>query len=312
MTRYFLVYFLLLIAVPASSQKSQSNFVPLTGSYPAPKNLILVNNTVWNVGTKGLKSMTLSFNDGDTVLYSISRERIRKATFSLLDSGSVLFKKRFKANIISGGFVVQGQGAYIFKVKNHSFLGNNFSLELKKAHFVPKIEKEITPDTSKPEPLPQYIKSDSIVILLDTTVYLACTLNLNQPSEFTLPYIIDKEYDCIMEKYTDVSLKNVLTNTAGGKRENKSFYKCQGDVIGSSGKRKLVIYLHKPDKRCDFADSLAGIIEHGKQICRGKIGSESENQNIVAKNEDKVVGKYVHIQLKEIKTSRKLVVKDVK
>ena len=92
MTRYFFVFFLLSMAIGANSQIKNPTLIQ---EYPASEKLSVVSTTLWKTGSKGVKSLTISFNDGDTIMYSLSREHKRKATFYLLGSDSTLRETKF-------------------------------------------------------------------------------------------------------------------------------------------------------------------------------------------------------------------------
>lgn len=285
-----MVYFLLGITLPALSQQGGSSYVPLQ-KMPVLKNLTEANTTVWDIGLKGLKSVTLTFDGHDTIVYSISRERLRRATFTLLDSNAVLAETDFKSNIIWGGFTDSLQGTYIFKVKNHSFLGNKFTLQIKKS--IPKPvepKKERGPDTT-------WYYPDSLVSKLDTTVYLACTLNLNQSQEYILPYKTDSTAFCAtVVKKIETSLQTFSDKAKKPKRT--TVVASEDSKISSLAQGDFLIYL----KKNSWLDSLNNSPDNERQIRKITIGS---NQKLVLVNNDKVVGKYVHIQVKEIMPCRK-------
>lgn len=306
MSRFFLLCLSFLISASVICQAQTFNL--LKGNYPDSKKTEMVSTTTWKIGTKGMRSLTLSFNEGDTVVYKISRERQRKAHFVLLDSINELYRKEFeKANIISGAFIANGLGTYLFQIKNHSFLNNNFVVEVKKAPFIlpvpppEKIDSVTISDTS--------IVIDSVAIRVDSTVYLASTLNFDQSSEFFIPYNFEKEYDCYIVRPKDIILRTFTTN----KKNNGSVKKDKLDCEPVRDKGDLVIYLTEAEQKWEMTDSLATLyIGKDVKYCQIRTtGSKSIIKNLVVSNNERVPGKHLHVLVKEIVKSRKVTIKKV-
>ncbi len=304
-TGFFWLCIGLLMSVSEMCQ-AQATFNSLSGSFPDSKRMEVVNTTTVKIGAKGMRSLTLSFNKGDTIIYKISREHQRKASFSLLDSSALLYEKKFKkANIISGGFIADGLATYLFKIKNHSFLNNTFVLDVKKAPYridlSGKTDSIIQSTTS--------IIVDSVTTLLDSVIYLASTLNLNQPSEFIIPYAIEKEYDLYIVTPKEITLKTFTVNRSNNGTGRRTKLACE------SLKRKdeLVIYITVPEAGWEMTDSLAALYI-GKDVtyCQVRLsGSGTSVQNIVLANEEKVPGKHLRVRLKEIVKTKSVTTKKV-
>jgi hypothetical protein len=304
------LFFIFLLSSIELFSQIEPFIIPLKDSNVSRKKSVSIINTSWKLSPKGLQSVMLTVNKNDTIFYTVSRTRKRQATFSVWDLNAALIKQTFPPNvhIISNGFVANQDGSLILMLKNHSFLSNALSLDIQKKEFIPK-NTEKDPD---PIIIPtNYIYSDSLVVLLDTIVYLACKLNLNQPNSFSIPVpsASFKTYNMGIEQtITNISIENSYIKPNGDVKTNKLNISCEDKNTVSSAKGSIIIYLQKPNKNSTFLDSLANSILLKNQFCKGLLNTFATSHNLIISNQDKVVGKHVHIQLVEIKNNRKPVV----
>lgn len=308
--RYLLFGCILLVALSVNGQ--DSDFIRLKGKLPISKRLILVDSVQWKLNTKGLKSVKLSFNDGDTIVYIITKDRKRTAEFLLFDSNpNPVIQDKFKTNIISGGFVANGLGTYLFEIKNRSFFGNNFSLEIKKINYKPPIDtipKIIVDSIFRYDTVYTYVL-DSIITQIDSTTYLASTLNINESSEYVVPFSLKKEnhyYSVLKPKALNVRTSLIDEKSA---KLNKTTSSASGKE-----KEKIIIYttILKPPVKIPFSDTIkvtalkdvikSGFdkIEKDQQMPAILPNEKLYVQNFVITNSEKVPGKHVNIQVKEI------------
>jgi len=298
--RYVVFGILFLVSLLSWSQ-ADSAFVLLSPKdLPPFKKMTEVSTIIWNPGTKGLKSLTLSFNEGDTVAYTISRQYKREARFSLLDYNAPLIDEVFDkgVNIVSGGFTVKSQRTFIFMIKNHSLLGNDFTLDIKKTVFVPPV---ITPP---PVPV-KYVYVDSMSTLMDTTIYLACTLNLNQPNNFFVKIDHTKEYDLAIMRDVNITLEKSKDDLSKKTVPQALVTSCNGAVPVNTAQGSCIMYLYVYDGNTHFQDSLSKTLLKEEQYCTTHLNANTESYLLLS-NSDKVVGKYVHVRLVEVERLKKV------
>lgn len=317
MMRYFLFSLMFLLALTSSGQ---DKFAPLMGKYPSSKRLGIVDTLKFKLNYKGQKSFKESFNEGDTIVYVLTKERKRKASFSLFDSNPTpAVENKFENNIMSGAFVVNGLGTYLFDIKNRSYFGNNYTLDIKKTIPLPNSDsvKCNCPNTNNDS---IYVTTtDSIKILLDSTFYIASTLNINKASEFIIPFLIEKKYDCYILKPEKVSLFSLFINKNKNIINKRDTLNCMQDTAFQANRINVTLLLIQSGSKWDLKDSLSiALLEQqvpkicintDELYCKKSIGKKGAQQKLIVANTEKVPGKKISVKVIEIFASPKKVKK---
>jgi hypothetical protein len=268
-----------------------------------PKKQIALIKETWPLGLKGIKSTTLECSKGDTVLYTISRARLHEVLLTISDAGTVVISKKFshKQNILTGSFTAVADGTILVRLRNHSLLGNSCTIDIKK-----KIPPPLT-DTATAKPLPENKEPivtycDSIFNVIDTLVYLACSLNLKQPADFYIPVPLDTiAYSITAIRTMDIHFDYRYSLSGKKNVTHKMNQSCFADVHPGKFSGALTIYLQHANTASPFIDSLKQHVSADAALCHTSLaGLPRASGFIFVTNTDKVSGKYVRIQLVKI------------
>jgi hypothetical protein len=248
--------------------------------------------TEWDMGFRGVKSLTVSFKKNDSIVFSLSRERARRASFAyLVNSGSWNNQKFDGKYIVAGTFNVAADGVYLFRVKNRSLLGNKFTLTLEKiVDEIPPAkgdqadDKKVSTSTSKPKDV------YTMVTRIDSTVFLACTSDLKRIHDFTFPTGITTGFNAQIVKVPNIEIQTKNERPI----DNWKLKSTETPVMDVPKDGHCLVYLYKSEIK-HHVDSLVATmpINSFSPVTGG-------TKSILIRNNDRVVGKWVRVQLVEI------------
>ncbi len=294
MRHYYFIYIFLGIFSTAHAEQDTS-ITRLPNTYRVPKDFVEIFNAPWAIPRLGLMSAPLSFVRGDTITYSISRARKRNAELRFDNALLNLFTEDLKGNILTGTFVVNIDGTYLFKLKNRSLLSNGLVLQVRKNPIRPPKPKDtttavvpLTPEQkakAKQDSLaklkPIWAEDTVATTVYDSVVYMAADLNLKQKFLFPLPIDSLNLYNAYLLKAHNIVLQNA-------KGQTLNISTCE-DPAAKGNKDRAFFLIYLVDRTVDK-----------RRLPKGSCGLKLSDA-LYLKNEDKVVGKYVQVQVQKVK-----------
>jgi hypothetical protein len=261
MIRIALIFLFSISVTSISAQKKSSGDLHSTDTLICDQNFTDISNESYSTSLKREIVGTFPVLEGDSIQYSVFREKSRKAVFFTYNSqGKEIIKTPFTSNVIAGNIAPGVKGNYYFKVKSKSLLPNTFIVTVKKRNCA--YQKKALPP---PAPPPVYKTDTTVTIKLDSTIYLACKLDLKNKQSIIIP--VD-------------SLRGSV------------FY----EIRSSTGAVKY-----------RFLNSKQHEVKRGNsEYDKGELKGERYNYKLVIENDDKVVGKHVYINIKQVYISREL------
>lgn len=261
----------------------------LEGTFVVPKSFASVMNNTWKIPARSLRSAPLVLDANDTIAYTLVRERQRRISLSIDAAKNQIPDIIVQDNMLIGVYVVKEAGTYLFKIKNRSFLSNTVFFEVKKNVPKPALpdqgkSTEEKKDSTGTSTKPTMVQKDTLLASYDSVHYVACSFNLKQPSVLSLPLdSIDAYY-----YFVTTSSNIALLDSKGNPILLKGCEKTQKSSEIVKDRAKLIIYA---------CAKHASTKSFGKHDCLVKLP-----EGALAKNEDKVVGKALHIQVLKLKS----------
>lgn len=232
-----------------------------TDSLVCDKDFSDLSNTNFKIALRREATGTFSVKAGDSIRYSVFREKKHKANFTIYDSkGTQVLTKALNVPVITEKIEPAIPGNYFFKIKSKSLLSNSFivTVQRKGCTYV----KKVIPVPPAP---PVYKTDTTITVKIDSTIYLASKLNLKNKQRISIP--VD-------------SLQGTVVY----------------EIRSTGGPVKY-----------RFINSGQQAVKQGVgELNTGQLHGERRGYSLWLENDDKVVGKHVYINVKQILYSRTL------
>lgn len=261
---------------------------PIEVSFVKSKGFVSVFNNTWKLARRGLMSCPITLEAADTVVYTIVRERQRNISFCIEGAKARLLDTVVQGNMLTAAFIVQKAGTYLFKINNRSFLGNTIFFEVKKNSPLPAVVSSTTGDsqksTSNATPKPLLVSRDTLYAVYDSVHYVACSFNLKQPSSILLPLDSTDVYQYFVTQSSNIA----IVSAKGQSIALKACYKITQSTELAQDRARLCIYAVPKTNSTKLI---------GKHDCLVKLPVGA-----MAQNEDKVVGKSLHLTIVKLKS----------